>query len=132
MSRENVDVMRESVDALNRGDKTAWLAMFDPDAEMVPARDWPESAPISGAEAIWNFYLEVTGAWDEGAFELGEVIDPADKIVANIRRDARGRASGAGVQFSYWAVSTYRNGMTVRVEWFADRARALEAVGLWE
>jgi hypothetical protein len=37
MSEENVEVMRRSLDAFNRGDKTAWLAMFDPGTEMVPA-----------------------------------------------------------------------------------------------
>jgi ketosteroid isomerase-like protein len=133
MSEENVKLSVLIDDAFNRGDKTAWLAKFDPDAEMVPARDWPESAPIRGAEAIWDFYMEVTGAWDEGSFEFGEVIDSgADKIVANIRREARGRASGAGVPFSYWSVGTYRNGKVVRVEWFADRADALEAAGLRE
>jgi ketosteroid isomerase-like protein len=94
MSEENVEIMRRSLDAFNRGDKTAWLAMSDPDAEMVPARDWPESAPIRGAEAIWDFYMEVTAAWDEGSFEFGEVIDSgADKIVANNRREALGRRS---------------------------------------
>lgn len=133
MSQKNVEVMRQSLDAFNRGDKTAWLAMFDPDAEMVPARDWPESAPIRGAEAIWDFYMEVTGAWNEGSFEFGEVIDSrADKIVANNRREARGRASGAGFEFSYWSVNSYRDGKAVRVEWFADRAEALEAAGLRE
>ncbi len=133
MSQKNVETTRQSLDAFNRGDKRAWLAMFDPDAEMVPAREWPESAPIRGAEAIWDFYVGVTDAWDEGPFEFGEVIDAgADKIVANNLRDARGRTSGAGVEFSYWTVSTYRDGRVVRVEWFAGRAQAFEAVGLSE
>ena len=113
--------------------QAAWLAMFDPDAEMVPAPEWPEREPIRGAEAIWDFYVEVTGTWAEGLGELGEVIEAgADKIVANNRRDARGRTSGAGVEFSYWTVITYRNGKVVRMEWFADRAQALDAVGLSE
>jgi ketosteroid isomerase-like protein len=130
MSGENVESFRRTLDAFNRGDKAAWLATFDPDAVMIPARDWPESAPIRGAEAIWDFYVEVTRTWDEGFFELGEVIEAGpDKVLANSRREARGRASGAGVQFSYWTVGTYRGGKTVLVEWFADRAEALEAAG---
>jgi ketosteroid isomerase-like protein len=133
MSGENVELFLRTLDAFNRGDKTAWLASFDPDAEMVPARDWPESAPIRGAEAIWDFYIDVTAAWDEGSFEVGEAIDAgSDRIVTNTRRAARGRASGAGVQFSYWSVGTYRNGKVVRIEWFADRTEALEAAGLSE
>src|SRR5829696_5496755 len=83
MSQENVEITRQTLDAFNRGDKGAWLAMFDPDAEMVPAPEWPENAPIRGAEAIWDFYVEVTGAWEEGLSEFGEVINAgADKVVA--------------------------------------------------
>ena len=133
MSRENVETTRELLDAFNRDDQEAWLTMVDPGAEMVPWQGWPESAPIRGAEAIWDFYVEVTSTWAEGTTDLGEIIVAgADKIVANNRRDARGRTSGAGVEFSYWTVSTYRNGRVVRFEWFADRAAALEAVGLSE
>ena len=133
MSQENVENVRRGVDAINTGDKTAWLAMFDPDAEMVPARQWPEHAPIRGAGAVWDFYDAVTAVWDEGAFELGEVIDcGADKVLANTRRAARGKASGAGVNFSYWFMTTYRNGRAIRVEWFADRDEALEAAELSE
>jgi len=133
MSQENVKSLRRGLDAQNRGDKQAWLATFDPDAEMVPAREWPERAPVRGPEAIWDFYGEVTGAWDEGMYELGEVIDcGADKVVANVRRETRGKASGVGVSFSYWLVATYRDERTVRVEWFANRDESFEAVGLSE
>jgi ketosteroid isomerase-like protein len=106
VSQENVEITRQTLDAFNRGDRGAWLAMFDSDAEMVPAPEWPENEPLRGAEAIWDFYVEVTGTWQEGFAELGEVIDAgADQIVANNRRDARGRTSGAGVEFSYWPLS---------------------------
>jgi ketosteroid isomerase-like protein len=55
MSQENVDSMRRSLDAFNRRDEVAWLATFDPEAELVPAREWPENAPVRGAQAIWDF-----------------------------------------------------------------------------
>jgi ketosteroid isomerase-like protein len=73
------------------------------------------------------------GAWQEGAFELGEVLEAGtDKLVANSRRETRGKAGGAAVGFSYWVVTTYRDGKAIRIEWFADRAEALEAAGLRE
>ena len=52
--------------------------------------------------------------------------------MANNQRQTRGRASGADLVFSYWLVTTYRNGKIIRAEWFADRAEALEAAGLSE
>lgn len=130
MAEGNVERMRRGLDAFNRADKAAWLAEFDPDAVMVPARQWPENAPVRGAEAIWDFYRAVGGTWAEGASQVGEVIDSADKVLVNYRRDARGKASGAAVEFNYWQIATFREGKAVRLEWFATRAEALEAAGL--
>ena len=133
MSEENVERVRQATDALNRGDKAAWLTLNDPDAVMIPARQWPENAPIRGAAAIWDFYVEVGRTWEAGAFELAEIIDSgADTVVSNVRRQTRGKASGVDVDFSYWVVMTERKGKAVRIEWFADRADALEAAGLSE
>jgi ketosteroid isomerase-like protein len=131
MSQENVQTMRRGVDAFDRRDKEAWLATFAPDAVMVPAHEWPENAPIRGAEAIWDFYVDVNAAWEEDPYELGEIVEARDDaVIANARRESRGKASGAGVTFSYWLVVTFRHGKTIRVEWFTTRAGALEAVGL--
>lgn len=134
MSRENVEQLHRSNDAFNRGDKATWLALFDPDLVMVPAQEWPENAPIRGAEAVWDFYAEVvTGAWEAGSNAIGEVVDPGgDTVVVNFRREAHGKASGAPFEFSYWCVTTFRRGRQVRAEWFVDRADALEAAGLRE
>jgi ketosteroid isomerase-like protein len=133
MSQENVESLRGNNDAFNRGDRAAWLSGLDPDAKMVPARDWPEKAPVHGREAIWDYYVEVTQAWEVGAFELGEIIEAGtDKLIVNVRRHARGRASGADLVFSYWNLALYREGQAIRIEWFAERAEALEAAGLSE
>ena len=36
------------------------------------------------------------------------------------------------MMWSFWVVLTFREGKLRRFEWFADRAEALEAVGLSE
>ena len=133
MPQENVDVARKALDAFNRRDRAAWLALCDPEFENFPPRDWPESEPIRGPEAVWDFFVEAQDAWDEGPFEFVDLIDAGnDKVVADVRREVRGKASGASVEWSYWQVVTFRNGKVLRMEWFAYRAEALEAVGLRE
>ena len=133
MSQENVEVVRRGPDAFNRRDKAAWVAVCDPDVENFPPKEWPENAPIRGAEAIWDFFVEAVNAWEEGSFQWGEFIDAGtDKIVANQQREMRGKASGAGVVWSYWVVFTFRDGKLIRFEWFRDRTEALEAAGLSE
>jgi ketosteroid isomerase-like protein len=133
MSQENVEVVRRSLDAFNRRDRAAWIAVCDPDVENLPPREWPESAPVRGAEAIWDFFVEAQGAWEAGSYEWGELSEAGtDKLVVNQRREMRGKASGAGVVWSYWVVFTFRNGRVLRFEWFANREEALEAAGLPE
>jgi ketosteroid isomerase-like protein len=131
MSRRNVETLRQALDAFNRREKAAWLAASDPEAENTPPREWPESAPIRGPEAIWNFYVDAVDAWEEGSFAWGELIDlGSDTIVANQRREMRGKASGAGVVWSYWVVFTFRRGKVLRSAWFADKDEALNAAGM--
>lgn len=96
-------------------------------------QDWPESHPIQGAEGVWDFNVKAQDAWEESPFEYVDLIDTGnDKVVMDLRREARGKASGASVAWSYWLVTTFRNGRLFRMEWFADRAEALEAVRLRE
>ena len=133
MSQENVDVAQEALDAVNRRDRAAWMALVDPETECVPARDWPESDVIRGREAVWDFYVGIFGALRVGALEHVEVNEAGDdKLVTHVRADIQGKASGASVVFSYWMVTTFRNGKILRIEYFAERAEALEAVGLRE
>jgi ketosteroid isomerase-like protein len=133
MSQENAEVVRQALDAFNRRDKAAWLALCDPEVENVPPRDWPETDLLRGPGAVWGFYVEAQEAWDASSYEYVELIDAGnDKIVTQQRGDVRGKASGAGVVFSYWQVVTLRNGKALRIEWFTDRAQALEAAGLSE
>jgi ketosteroid isomerase-like protein len=133
MSKENVETLRRALEAFNRRDKTTWIAACDSQIENFPPREWPENAPILGAESIWDFYVEAVQTWDEGAFKWGELLDVEnDQIVANQIRTMRGKASGASVAWSYWVLFTFRDGKVLRSEWFADRGEALEAAGLSE
>ena len=130
MSRGNVELFREALDAFNRRDKAAWLAFYDPEFENVPPRDWPEAAAIKGPEGTWDFYVESQEPWEGAPFEVGELIDAGDKVVAETLAQVRGKSSGAAVAWSYWHVVTFRDGKALRSEWFTERAEALEAAGL--
>jgi ketosteroid isomerase-like protein len=134
LSQENVEIVRKVLDAVNRRDRAAWLALHDPQTECVPAQVWPESDAIQGREAVWDFYQGAIGAWQEGAFdENTEVIEASNgKVLQHVYGEMHGKSSGASVVHTMWAVSTFHAGKVLRVEWFADRAAALKAVGLEE
>jgi ketosteroid isomerase-like protein len=127
MPHENVERMHRGFDAFTRRDKVAWLELCDPDIVLAPIGDWPETDPIRGREAAWDFLVAADEPWERGPYEVVEVVDGDDKVVARQRRDLRGKSSGVEVEYDYWVVLTFRDGMTLRVEWFDDRSQALKA-----
>jgi len=133
MSQENVEIGRLLADATNRREKAAFLALCDPEIEWVPPAEWPETATIRGPEAVWDFMVQLDEPWEEGPYELLEVVDGgSDKVAWHLRRQVRGKTSGVDAAFDYWTVTTFRDGKVVRFEWFQDRGQALEAGGLRE
>jgi ketosteroid isomerase-like protein len=131
MSRAEVEAksheqtVRTIVDAFNRRDRAALLALCDPDMVNIPPREWPESSPIRGREAVWDFYVQGNDPWEDSALSVVDFMDgDADKALAHIQGEMRGRASGAGVAWSFWAVIAFRNDKPAHVEWFADRDEA--------
>jgi ketosteroid isomerase-like protein len=132
MSKENVEIVRRALEALDRRDLSSWLAVCDEDGEVVPTRDWPDSG-VRGAEAAFNWYVQVFDSLQPFRTADTEFIDAgADKVLLQYRIDVRGRGSGAEVEWRRWCVVTMRKGRLLRGEWFLDRAEALEAAGLSE
>jgi ketosteroid isomerase-like protein len=133
MSQENADKLRRGLEAVNRRDKAAFLAICHPDIENIPPRDWPESEVTEGREAVWDFFVKNNDTWEDTQLEYVELVDPGnDMLAGEIQGEMRGTASGAGVHWSFWQVATFREGEVVHLHWFSDRAEALEAAGLSE
>src|SRR5215211_3736753 len=119
MSQENVGVVRGALDAFNRRDRSAWLALVAPELEWVPPADWPENATVRGREAVWEFFVAVNEPWAEGTMELIELIDcENDVVAAHVGRHVRGKASGVEAEFEWWGVFTFSNGKLLRSEMF--------------
>jgi ketosteroid isomerase-like protein len=134
MSQENVEIVRQNLDAFDRRDRAAWLALHVRDCEVIPSAMWPEVDVIRGREAAWDFYIEVTEPFQRRSLAQDtEAVDAApDKVLVHYQTVMRGRASGADVELNYWALITFGEGKILRDEWFTDRAEALEAAGLSE
>ena len=131
MSEENVELVREAMEALLRGDRDAWFAIHDEDFEIVAIRDWPETG-VRGREAAWNFNMRILESFEWAPIEVERVDAGADKVLVHLRYDARGVGSGAKVELDQWFVSTVREGKILRLQWFTDGVEAREAAGLSE
>src|SRR5262249_48705132 len=129
MSEENVEVALAAVDAWNRGDRKAWLALWDEEAEFYPLRAQLEGESYAGHDGLMRFLAEMTEDFEEVRFEIEETRDAGEQVVGIGRFRARGRASGVDINVPLGVVQRVRQGKIVYTRMFSDPAEALEAAG---
>lgn len=136
MSAENVELVRRMYEAYDRGDLKAVFAAYDPGIEWDASRLDPATGldldPVyQGVDGIRHFFRRWLEAWETIKFDYEEFIDAGERVVVVLTQRMRGRTSGVDLEWrSYAQAWTVREGKLTRMEFFPDRAQALEAVGL--
>jgi len=128
MSEENVEIVRRGMEAYVRGDIAGALAAADPDIVWNPS----EEPACRGYDAVFSSLQQWEETWDDYAIRAEEYLDAGDSVVVKLQFKGRGKASGIEVTGGSYQVHTIREGKTVEMNEFTDRAEALEAVGLRE
>ena len=129
MSQENVDKTRDFIDAYNRRDFDAATRWFDPDVEWVlPEHQRSDSA--IGVKGIIRFWEGLDETFDELQLLPQEYVDAGDCVATRLRHRVRGKGSGLEMEnVLYHQVTTFRDGVIVRVEYVTTWEEALEAAG---
>jgi ketosteroid isomerase-like protein len=129
MSRENVEKTTGFLEAYNRRDFDAAVEFFDPEVEWVlPAHQRSDSC--RGPDEIKRFWAGLDETFEALRLDPLEAIDAGDQVAIRLRYYGRGKASGVEIEGDlYHQVTTFRDGMMVRIEYFASWPEALEAVG---
>ena len=132
MSQENVEVVRALFEAWNADDMDAFRELYDPDAVMRMAQDWPEPGPYVGREAIMRELEQLRQTWDgrDTAEPIGDFIDVGDRVAVRHIWRAAGHGPEAAVELT--SVWTVRAGRILAADYFRDYAEALETLGLRE
>jgi ketosteroid isomerase-like protein len=136
MSQENVEIVRRVYDAVERGDATTVLGLYDPGIEWEfsrsPFRLLFQHDVYRGHDGLRSFIRErYEEAWESIDDELEELIDAGEHVISVITTRGRGRASGVEVEKTHAGVWTFRGRKIVRVAWMS-REEALESAGLRE
>lgn len=138
MSRENVEIARRAMDALNRADLMVGrrdplptLREFcDPDVEWDFSRRGVDPEIYHGYEGWLRIAEQFGDAWRELRMEIEEVIDAGDNVVLFTNMIGLSK-SGITLSQRVGQVWTFRDGKIVRDRFFGeDRAACLEAAGL--
>ena len=130
MSEENVEIVRRSVGAYERGDFPALLAMFSSDVVTRQTPPIPDARTYQGREGVMQALSDYTEAFDDFVMTGEELIDAGTKVVVRVHQDARGAESGVPVAGDFWFVYTVGEGKIEQLEMFNYETQALEAAGL--
>jgi len=136
MSQENVEAVRRLFAAFQGVDAGTFerrfdevREIFDPEVEWVAApHSLLASEEYRGYDGVRRFWTQFLSAWDEYGVHIDELIDAGDQVVAVMRLS--GRTNELEVDEARSSLLTLRDGKIVRIEPFASKAEALEAVGL--
>src|SRR3954453_10106037 len=131
MSQENVEIVRRGYQAWNAGDMAAFRELIAPDAIVRTLAGWPEPGPHVGREATMRFFEGIREAWNADTIEwVGEPVAAADRVV--ICFTWQGTGTGPEATMEMTCIHTVRNGRVRDLDFFWDRAEALEVIGVRE
>jgi ketosteroid isomerase-like protein len=133
MSRENVEVVRSAIETRNAGGD-AYLDFIAEDVDIHPdVSRFPEAEPFRGREQFSRFVADADQSWEGRARqEIKEIFPVADRVVARTAWGGMGRASGIDLRSDLTMICTVKDRRIVKIEYFFDHAKALEAAGLGE
>jgi ketosteroid isomerase-like protein len=131
MSQENVKLYRHLVEAFNRRDLDAALALMDDDVE-VASRIVAIEGSLRGHDGARRWWQNWLDTWPDYKVEVVEVRDGGDVTVAAFRAVAHGAGSELPFQDTAWQLCRWRAGKCVAWRIFTNGAEALEAAGLSE
>jgi ketosteroid isomerase-like protein len=132
MSQENVDKTRDYIEAYNRRDFDAAMKYFDPKVQWVlPAHQRSDSGV--GPDEVRRFWESLDETMEELRLDPQEFVDAGDRVAVRLRYFGRGKGSGVEIETEmYHQVTTFRDGIMVRIEYVTSWEQALEAAGVSE
>jgi ketosteroid isomerase-like protein len=132
MSRENVEIVLESLRLAEANDEEGGAALMHPEITATAAPGWPEPGPFVGRDAALAEIKRLTD-WGENRYtDIDVVADEGDWVVVAFRWHVRGSGSGIPTHLDVVVAVRVKEGRII--EWHNrwSRDEALEAAGLSE
>jgi ketosteroid isomerase-like protein len=132
MSEENVELYRQGIEAFNRRDLDAFLALADPDVVGISRVLAIEGDSNRGHDGTREWWTDLLGVFPDFKIEVVWVRDAGDVTVSELRNRAHGEGGAAPLEEFVWQVSEWRDGRVVRWQMYESEQEAIEAAGLPE
>jgi len=131
MSTENVEIVRRSVEAFNRGDE-GWVGFFDAEVEFLTPPEFPDDSVYLGHDGIRRGAALWIQSFTEYEWHIDRLIGAPDRVVGLYHHRGRIKDSGAWIERPVGAVYFLHEGKIVRVLSYFSWAEAFEAAALSE
>lgn len=131
---ENIEAVRQALDALARRDSANLREIFAEDGEWRPlltAGGDLERPVYRGPDAMANYFTDLDDLFEDTAIHIDslDAVGP-HRVLFSGRVTARGRRSGVPVDEHIWAVYEVHDGKLTRGTAHRSYADALDAAGL--
>ena len=129
MSQENIDLYRQAIDAMNRRDLDAFLAVMDDDVESG-ARIIAVEGALHGHAGVRQWWENWFAAFPDYRIEVTKIWDSGEVTIATLRALGHGAGSAVPLEDEIWQANRWRHGKVIWWHTFNTREEALKAVGL--
>ena len=133
MSQENVEQQYRAADAFSRRDLDAFLAVCDPDIELVSRHlELDGSGHLRGHAAVRRWWETLIDVYPDFTSEVEEVRDLGDVTIARHSFRGQGIQSDAPIEQLQWFVTQWRDGKAMWWRVVPNETEALEVARLRE
>ena len=134
MSRENLDLARQAMDALTRRDASGLIELSHPEVEWHSffAELAEEGGVYHGHDGARQWVSDLSDAWEEARAAVDDTLAVGDVAVLVGSLRYRSKTSGVENEMPAGWVVEFRDGRILRWRAFRDPVDALKAVGLRE
>jgi uncharacterized protein len=130
MATEYVERLRRGYAAFKAGGVEAILGQVAPELEFRDRESAPDRETLVGGEGIVELVRLNLEVFDQLELEPQEFVDAGDVVLVVLRMHVRGRASGAAIDCEVCHVWKFSEGHARRMQVYASKERAIEALGL--
>jgi ketosteroid isomerase-like protein len=138
MTQENVEIVRTLLEDFQHRQHERAFEFYDPEIEWDASRIADASPDLAGVyhghEGVRAYWRRWLSAWSDLDFEIQDVLDAGDDVVALIHKQHQwGKQSGIVTETPPYALLfSFRGGKVIQWRIYPDHESALRAAGLAE
>jgi len=125
------DLAWSVLDAVNRWDAEAWIALAHPDMTLTSAvLSQVEDVTFRGHEGIRAYMRQLQEGLGRPHYDVEELLEAEERVYGRVRVTASGPASGATLAIEIGLLSTARDGLVADIQAYPDADEGLRAFGI--